>query len=41
MNKVIVKCVGCGKKKEVGAGEGQPFCDDCGMPMIAVEARTN
>lgn len=40
MTKVITKCSGCGKKREIGAGEvpeGEiPMCDECYMPMIAV-----
>jgi rRNA maturation endonuclease Nob1 len=36
-----VKCVGCGEKKEFKNEElpaDQPFCDVCGMPMIAEKA---
>jgi hypothetical protein len=40
---VIAKCVGCGKKREIKAGEipsgSHPMCDKCYMPMIATEAR--
>ena len=39
---VIAKCVGCGAKKEIHAGEIKPrevpLCDICYMPMIAEEA---
>jgi NAD-dependent SIR2 family protein deacetylase len=40
--KVTVKCIGCGKKRDIRAGEipagEQPMCDECGMPMIAEKA---
>ena len=40
---VIVKCIGCGNKKEIKANEipkgDHPCCDKCGMPMIAEKAR--
>jgi hypothetical protein len=39
---VIVKCVGCGHKQEVKAGEiapeDHPVCPKCFMPMIPVKA---
>jgi len=39
---VIVKCVQCGKRRDIKAGEvpkGEvPMCDDCYMPMVAVRA---
>lgn len=39
---VIVKCIGCGNKREIQTGEitgnNYPCCNKCGMPMIAVEA---
>ena len=42
MKIVITKCVGCGKKREIKAGEiepgDQPMCDECYMPMIATAA---
>ncbi len=41
---VIVKCVGCGNKKELRTGEippdEQPMCDKCFMPMIPTKAKT-
>jgi NAD-dependent SIR2 family protein deacetylase len=40
---VIAKCIGCGNKREIKAGEipqgEQPCCDKCGMPMIAESAK--
>ncbi len=36
---VIAKCVSCGSKKKVYAGEGQPFCETCYSPMIAESSR--
>ena len=42
--KVIVKCVSCGTKKEIGVGEvapdDVPMCDKCFMPMVAEKAVT-
>ena len=42
---VIAKCVGCGKKRKIKAGEipkgDHPMCDVCYMPMVAVEARAS
>lgn len=42
---VIAKCIECGNKKEIHAGEipqgEQPICDKCGMPMIAEKAEAN
>ncbi len=39
---VIAKCVGCGHKKEIKAGEvapgDQPMCPKCYMPMVATKA---
>ena len=40
MIKITVKCVGCGKKKEVGGEQSEmPFCCDCGSPMIAEKVK--
>ena len=37
--KITVKCVGCGRKKEVGEDQReQPFCENCGSPMIVQKA---
>lgn len=40
---VTAKCIGCGKKREIGPNEiadgDHPCCADCGMPMIAERAR--
>lgn len=39
MLKIIVKCVGCGVKKEVGQEQReQPMCEKCFMPMLAEKA---
>ena len=42
--KVVVKCVCCGNKKDIGIGEVPadevPMCDKCFMPMVAIEAKT-
>ena len=42
---VIVKCLGCGKKREIKVGEiphGEtPMCPDCLMPMVAEKAKAN
>jgi hypothetical protein len=44
MSEVIVKvkCVGCGAKKDIRAGEiasgDHPMCDICFMPMVPVSA---
>ena len=39
---VIVKCVQCTKRREIGPGEipkGEvPMCDDCYVPMVVVRA---
>ncbi len=37
MTSISVKCVGCGAKKKLENEEAaeQPFCEQCGMPMIA------
>ena len=39
---VIVKCVGCGHKQEIKAGEvapgDHPMCPKCFMPMVPVKA---
>ena len=39
---VIVKCISCGNKRDIGAGEvpvgEMPFCDKCGSVMIAEKA---
>ncbi len=39
---VLAKCVGCGNKRKIFAGEvkkgDQPMCDKCFMPMVAVSA---
>ena len=41
---VIAKCTGCGKKREIKAGEipkgDHPMCSECYMPMVAVSAKT-
>lgn len=40
---VIVKCINCGERREIKAGEipkgEQPMCKKCFMPMIAEEAK--
>ncbi len=40
---VRVKCVGCGRMKDIGPNEvprgEHPMCDSCFMPMIAVSAK--
>ena len=40
---VIAKCVACGKKREIQAGEipkgEHPMCDLCFLPMIAQQAQ--
>lgn len=42
---VIAKCIGCGEKRKIRAGEipqnEQPCCDKCGMPMIAEKAKVS
>ncbi len=45
---VVVKCVKCGDRREIQAGEigvdDVPVCGRCGMPMVPVKAaatRTN
>jgi len=39
---VVAKCVSCGHKKEIGAGEvgssDVPTCPKCYMPMVADKA---
>ena len=39
---VVVKCSGCGKKREIKPGEIKaddfPMCDVCYLPMIPVRA---
>jgi hypothetical protein len=41
---IEVKCIGCGHKKTISAGEipagEQPMCDKCFMPMIVNKARS-
>ena len=37
--KIKVKCIECGKIKEVGEEQkDQPMCDKCFVPMIAIKA---
>ena len=40
--KVTVKCIGCGKKRDIGPGEiepgDHPMCGSCYMPMVPVKA---
>lgn len=41
---ITVQCVGCKKKlligfEEAAALNGQPICDACMLPMVAVEAK--
>lgn len=37
--KITVKCIGCGKIKEVGSEQtDMPMCTVCGNPMIAQRA---
>lgn len=40
---VVVECIGCKAKREIGPGEAdrfsQPMCPDCFLPMVAVEAK--
>ena len=42
MKIVIVKCAGCGKKREIKEGEIKandfPMCDVCFMPMFPFKA---
>jgi hypothetical protein len=38
---VVAQCVGCKAEKNVGPGEGQPFCDKCGSVMVAVRAEAD
>lgn len=42
MKEVIAKCIGCGHKRKIKAGEipkGEtPMCPRCSMPMIAEKA---
>jgi len=39
---VTAKCIGCGEKREIKAGEipegEQPMCEKCFMPMVAQKA---
>ncbi len=41
---VVVKCMGCGTKRNIGPGEiaesDHPMCERCFMPMVAVSATT-
>lgn len=41
---VVAKCIGCGKKRDIRAGEvapgDMPMCDECFMPMVAEKAKT-
>lgn len=38
MEKVIIaKCVECGHKQEIKAGE-EPMCEKCMSPMVAIRA---
>jgi len=40
----VAKCVGCGSKREIKAGEVSandcPICNLCGMPMVAISAKS-
>ncbi len=40
---VVAKCVCCGDKREIAAGEiprgEQPMCGKCGCPMVAESAK--
>lgn len=40
---VTAKCIGCGAKRQIAAGEvlpgDHPHCEKCFMPMVAVGAR--
>lgn len=40
--RVIAKCVGCGKEREIGPGEidknDVPMCNECFLPMVAKKA---
>ena len=40
---VVAKCVGCGKRREIKAGEiaanDMPMCEACYMPMVAERAK--
>ena len=40
---IIVKCIGCGKEKEIKPYEiskdDQPICEDCGNSMIVKRAK--
>ena len=40
---VTAKCVRCGEKREIRAGEvpagSHPMCEKCFMPMVPVEAK--
>ena len=41
---VIAKCIGCGEKREIKAGEVSvndcPICNRCGMPMVVISAKS-
>lgn len=41
---VIVECVGCKARREIGAGEIKegdfPTCERCSMPMVTLKAVT-
>lgn len=36
--RVKVRCVGCKSERSVGPDGAQPFCDECGSPMVAISA---
>lgn len=40
---VVARCVACGHRREIGAGEiapdELPICDKCGSPMVAESAK--
>lgn len=42
MTVIIVKCIGCGKKREIKENEISsddfPICDECFMPMMPQKA---
>ena len=44
-NSVVARCVGCGAKREIKSGEVKasdcPMCNVCGMPMVAISAKSN
>ena len=43
--KVVVKCVACGEKREIKAGEVSkdevPMCEKCFTPMVPVKAEAD